>query len=173
MNKYLSTFVFLCLSSCAPHIEQVDIIKGPKGDPGTSCSAAQSEGGVLISCGGSEALFVSNGTPGADGEDGEDGSDGSAGQDGQPGEDGQDGAPGADGTSSGLMSEIELNGCTPVAEGRWAKLIGQGSLKVYSNQWCNGNSVASLSSTDEVHILAGGDLLLFQSQTNSLYKLVF
>ncbi len=199
MKKFMLLGVVGLMMACTPKKEVVDVFQGSPGMPGTngqdgiSCSVMSVEGGASLMCGG-QAVFLANGQNGADGMNGEDGSDGmdgadgSDGADGQDGTDGQDGVAGSDGqdgsdgaqgpqgipgVASGMLTEVVLNSCTLVESGIYAKLVGSGSLKLYSNHNCSGNSMESLSSEDEIFVLVGGNMLIFQSTNNKLFKLVF
>lgn len=155
MRKLILSIAVLSLVACSPDREVVDVVKGDDGADGASCLVKEIEGGLSLDCG-NGSFVVTNGSDGQDGVDGQDGADGVDGQ---------------DGTSSGTLSQLTLNGCTSIGDGLYAKLIGQGSLKLYLNNTCSGNGVASLSSTDEIHVLSGGNLLVFESNNNVLYKL--
>ncbi len=170
MKKIIAMLSLLTVVSCGPSVERIDVIDGRDGRDGTSsvCSVSQVEGGITLSCSDGSSGFLANGTNGQDGADGQNGEDGSDGENGQDGQDGTDGING-----SGNLSQIALNGCTLASSGVYAKLQGSGSLKLYSNSNCSGNSLASLSSTDEIYVLSGGNLLIFQSAANILYKLTF
>lgn len=181
MKKLGLLLIVTNLAACAPDKEIVKVIKGEKGDPGVSCLAEEVENGLSLSCA-NGVFFVANGKDGLDGADGQDGADGIDGQDGadgqdgvngQDGEDGEDGSPGEPGPMFGSLSEVELDGCTLIVDGLYGKLQGNGSLKLYNNNSCQGNGVGSLSSTDEIHVLSNGDLLIFQSLAQVLFMLEF
>ncbi len=149
--KLVVTLCLIGLAGCAPHRERVDVVKGSPGAPGkdaVSCVVKAVEGGVSLTCA-DGTVFVANGLPG------------------------DDGAAGPAGPSLGQMSAVVISGCTLIETGLYGKLVGAGSLKLYSTAACSGSAVASLSSTDELYILVGGNMLIFQSGSSTLYKLTF
>lgn len=168
--KHMYWILVAFLISCGNSTEVVEVFKGDKGDvgapgaDGTSvvCVVNETEEGISFDCTDGNLFTAHNGANGQNGADGADGVDG---------QDGTDGTNGLNGT--GALSQIVLGNCTLIETGLYAKLVGQGSLKLYSTSACSGNSTATLSSTDELYILSGGDLLIFQSTASLLYKFDF
>jgi hypothetical protein len=85
---------------------------GINGADGQSCSMAESEEGITITCPDGSEVFLANGTDGTDGTDGTNGLDGAVGADGERGSDGQDGIDGAIGENGGSCSVTCINHST-------------------------------------------------------------